>query len=79
MEPLYDQCMKHLFIYARRPSDQEAIDAEYRYPLRNVDSYHTWLNMGGRGPAPHEWCRQYAYAKVASASRVGGSTSFGVR
>ena len=79
MEPLFDQCMKHLFNYAQRPTEKRAIDAEYRYPLRNADSYHSWLNMGGRGPAPHEWCRYYAYRKVSGGRNAGGSAAFGIR
>ena len=71
MEPIYERCITHLVNYPRRPSEQRFIDAEYRYPLKSADSYHSWLRMGGSGPTPHEWCRTYAYRKVTSAAVYG--------
>ena len=51
-------CRKDLVRYPRPKRDY--IDREYQYPLKNHQSYVTLVNMGGRGPSPHRWCRAYA-------------------
>ena len=56
-----NNCMRHLVRYPRKL--QEQIDAEYRYPLTNQDSYFAWLKLGNRGPSPWEWCKSYAKVK----------------
>ena len=40
------------------------IDAEYRYPLTNYETYRNFVSMGGRGPSPFKWCSEYAARKV---------------
>ena len=34
------------------------------YPLTDYTTYRIWLEMGGTGPSPDEWCREYARSKV---------------
>ena len=34
------------------------------YPLTDYMTYSIWLEMGGTGPSPEEWCREYARSKV---------------
>ena len=50
----------------RRYEHQKAklIDAEYRYPLTNYETYRNFVSMGGRGPSPFKWCSEYAARKV---------------
>ena len=55
--------MSNLFKYSSNRREQEAIDAEYRYPLTNSDGYYNWIRMGGQAPAPRDWCRGYAEQK----------------
>ena len=64
--PLYEACMDDLFLYTASHRKRQAIDAEYGYPLRNAESYRNWVRLGGRAPAPHEWCEYYAAAKAAN-------------
>ena len=30
------------------------------YPFVTFASYNWWINNGGRGPSPTQWCRTYA-------------------
>jgi hypothetical protein len=66
MEPLYHACMTGLFNQSSLRHVKEAIYEEYRYPFSDASGYFAWLRMGGRGPAPQEWCRHYAYRKVST-------------
>jgi hypothetical protein len=34
------------------------------YPLTDYTTYAIWMEMGGSGPSPEEWCREYARSKV---------------
>ena len=34
------------------------------YPLTDYTTYSIWMEMGGTGPSPEEWCREYARTKV---------------
>ena len=34
------------------------------YPLTDSATYRIWMEMGGSGPSPEEWCREYARSKV---------------
>ena len=34
------------------------------YPLTVYATYRIWMEMGGSGPSPDEWCREYARSKV---------------
>ena len=34
------------------------------YPLTDYTTYRIWMEMGGSGPSPDEWCREYARSKV---------------
>ena len=34
------------------------------YPLTDYATYRIWMEMGGSGPSPEEWCREYARTKV---------------
>ena len=55
-------CVNDLRRYERRKA--KAIDALYRYPLTNYDSYLNFVKLGGRGPSPLDWCADYATRKV---------------
>ena len=66
MEPYYEACVAGLFNRSSVRSVREAIYEEFRYPFSDANGYFSWLRMGGSGPAPQEWCRHYAYRKVAS-------------
>lgn len=60
-QQLRKTCRHDLFQYPRKR--RTAIDAEYRYPLTNHDTYAAWRRMGRTGPAPYEWCKKYAEHK----------------
>ena len=34
--------------------------AQPDYPFVTFASYNWWINNGGRGPSPTQWCRTYA-------------------
>ena len=34
------------------------------YPLTDYTTYIIWMEMGGSGPSPEEWSREYARTKV---------------
>jgi len=34
------------------------------YPLTDTRTYNWWIKIGGKGPSPDEWCREYARFKV---------------
>lgn len=61
-----DQCMHDLSRYTHLTKvEQDRIEQTYRYPLTNAESYGNWVRMGGRGPSPWQWCRNYARARTA--------------
>ncbi|MEM8766644.1 MAG: hypothetical protein AAGE43_04320 [Pseudomonadota bacterium] len=62
----YRNCVAKLGQYARSRGKQRAIDAEFRYPLKNEESYYRWVRMGGTGPSPQQWCREYAAQKISA-------------
>lgn len=68
-QPLYKACITDLLRYSTDRRSQLAIDREYGYPFAGMQSYTDFQRLGGRGPSPHEWCRDYARAKVGSMSR----------
>ena len=34
------------------------------YPLTDYTTYTIWMEMGGTGPSPEEWCREYSRRRV---------------
>ena len=46
-------CLEDIF-WGRQPD----------YPLTDYATYSVWRRMGGSGPSPDEWCREYARSKV---------------
>ncbi len=70
MNSYYQNCLSNLGQYARSPARRRAIDAEFRYPLKNEASYYDWIRMGGTGPSPQQWCRGYAAQKVTGVRPV---------
>lgn len=61
-----DQCMRDLYRYGQlTKAEQGRIEQTYRYPLTHAESYDNWVRMGGRGPSPSQWCRNYAQALSA--------------
>ena len=72
------QCVSDLFWYeSRSKTRQEQINAEYRYPLTSWQTFHTWSRLGQAGPAPVEWCRGYAQAKLRRQGVMGVSAPQG--
>ncbi len=66
MVPHYDSCMKTLFRGAIGYTRRQTIAEQYRYPFVDASGYFNWRQLGGSGPAPDEWCKQYAREKVVS-------------
>ena len=75
-QEIAEACTHDLWAYP--PRRQDAIDAEYKYPLTNHDTYSLWVRMGHRGPSPWEWCRSYAKVKYTTALSGGSARSSGV-
>ena len=64
-------CMKDLFTYERYRSRQDSIDARYGYPFVSTSNYQEWVRVGGTGPSPQEWCRDYASQQIQPQAFVG--------
>jgi hypothetical protein len=66
MTPYYEVCLQKLFVGGLGFRARQAIAEEFRYPFVDASGYFEWRQMGGEGPAPHQWCENYARRKVSS-------------
>ena len=56
----HQQCTQDLFRHDRvSRAEQARINATYRYPLTNSQTYFDLSRSGMNGPTPDEWCRHF--------------------
>ena len=55
-------CSSHLFLYP--PGKRKLIDAAYKYPYTNHDTFVAMTQMGSRITSPQQWCKAYAAERL---------------